>query len=225
MKARASFLAASFIALGLLSVSVVAQKTIQVAPFNSVELRNGGKAIVRQGPGQRVTLVKGSTDCTQVTVDRNRLIIDSGKSHCPRDREREVEIVTPTVEGLAVTHGGLLQSLGTFSGQTAIAVAVNQGGTIDIRSMRVQSVTAAVTSGGRIFVIPQNSMIASVVDGGLITYWGAPQVTSSISNAAGVIKGAAEDADKPISDLTFSSPPITSVAPIAPIPPVRSPRK
>lgn len=215
------FLAASFVVLACLSIPVVAQQTIQLAPFDSVELRNGGKAIVRQGPSQRVTLIKGTTDCTQITVVRDRLIIDSGKSHCPR-HEREVEIVTPTVLSLAVSHGGLLQSLGSFSGQTAIALAVNQGGTIDIRSMPVQSVTAAVRNGGKIFVKPQNSLTASVVDGGLITYWGSPQVTSSTRNSAGVIRGAAEDADKPISDMSFSSPP--PIAPIAPILPVRNPR-
>ena len=141
-------------------------KIVSVAPFTSVELRNGGTAILRYGASQRVTLIKGSLTCTEVTVaGGERLIIDTGKNDCPRGYELEIDIVTPNIKGLAVANGGLLQSLGNFPGLTAISVAVNQGGAIDLRSITVQSVTAAVRSGGRILVRPQTSLVASVADG------------------------------------------------------------
>jgi hypothetical protein len=204
-----------------ISSEVVAQKDVQVAPFTSVELRNGGKAIVRYGASQRVTLIKGSLNCTDVTVvNGDRLIIDTGKKDCPRGYELEVEIVTPNIKGLAVSNGGLLQGLGEFPGHTAISVAVNQGGVLDIRSIPVYSVTAAVRSGGRILVKPQTSLVASVADGGVITYWGNAMVTSSIKHGGIINRGTAAEADEPVSDLNpclSATPSVPSTPPIAPV--------
>jgi hypothetical protein len=203
------------------STANVTQKVVSVAPFTSVELRNGGKAIVRYGAIQRVALIKGSLDCTDVTVANERLIIDTGKKDCPRGYELEVEIVTPNIKGLAVAQGGLLQSLENFPGQTAISLAVNQGGVLDVRSITVQSVTAAVNSGGRILVKPQTSLVASVADGGVITYWGNPAVTSSTKHGGIINKGTAAEADEPVSDV---NPCLTSVPNVPPVPPV-APRR
>lgn len=197
------------------------QKVVSVAPFTSVELRNGGKAILRQGPSQRVTLIKGSLTCTDVTANGDRLIIDTGKKDCPRGYELEIEIVTPNIKALAVADGGLLQSIGDFPGQTAISVAVNQGGALDIRSITVQSVTAAVKSGGRILVKPRASLVASVADGGVITYWGNAKVISSINHGGVVNKGNAAEADDPVSDLNPCLSAVPSVTAVPPVPPAR----
>ena len=208
----------------LTSAADASQKSIvSVAPFTSVELRNGGKAILRHGPSQRVTFIKGSSNCTDVMVGNgDRLIIDTGKRECPRGYELEIEIVTPNLKGLAVANGGLLQSLGDFPGQTAIALAVNQGGVLDVRSFAVQSVTAAVKSGGKILVKPQSSLVASVSDGGVITYWGNAAVTSSIKQGGIIGKGTAAEADEPVSDLNPCLSAIPSVPPVPPVAPRRS---
>lgn len=201
----------------------VTQNIVSVAPFTSVELRNGGTAILRYGASQRVTLIKGGLNCTEVTViNGDRLIIDTGKKDCPRGYELEIEIVTPNIKGLAVANGGLLQSLGDFPGQTAISLAVNQGGALDIRSITVQSVTAAVRSGGRILARPQASLVASVADGGVITYWGNPKVTSSTRHGGIINKGTAAEADEPVSDTNACLSTIPNVPAVPPVPPRRS---
>jgi hypothetical protein len=201
----------------------VTQNVVSVAPFTSVELRNGGKAILRYGASQRVTLIKGSLDCTEVTVvNGDRLIIDTGKKDCPRGYELEIEIVTPIIKGLAVANGGLLQSLGDFPGHTAISAAVNQGGVLDVRSISVQSVTAAVKSGGRILAKPQSSLVASVADGGVITYWGNATVTSSIRHGGIINKGTAAEADEAVSDLNPCVSAAPSIPGAPPVPPRRS---
>ena len=205
----------------------VSQKSIvSVAPFTSVELRNGGKAILRHGPSQRVTFIKGSSSCTDVMVGNgDRLIIDTGKRECPRGYELEIEIVTPEVAGISVNDGGTIQSVGSFPRQTDIQVAVNDGGTIDIRSMSVDTVTASVHSGGRIFTRPQNALSAKVADGGIITYWGDARVSKSIKGGGVVTKGTAAEASQPISD---SGLPLLSVPPVPPvysIQPIRSPER
>ena len=185
----------------LFTSPIVAQKIVPLTPFNSVELHDGSHAIIRHGPTQRVTLLKGSLDYTSVTVaDGGRLVIDSCAMHCPRGYDLEIEIVTPDVAGISVMDGGTIQSSGTFPRQTEIRVAVSSGGTIDIRSMSVDTVTASVNSGGRIFTRPQTALSASVADGGIITYWGDARVSKSIKRGGVVSKGTAAEASQPISE-------------------------
>lgn len=203
-----------------LPAPVVAQKVVPLTPFSSVELHNGGHAILRHGPTQRVTFLKGSLDYTRVTVaDGGRLVIDSCSMDCPREYDLEIEIVTPDIVRVSVSDGGTIQSSGTFPRQAEIAVAVNSGGTIDIRSMAVDSVTASVHSGGRIFTRPQAAMSASVVDGGIITYWGDARVSKSIKGGGVVTRGTAAEAGQPLSQL---SPPLPSVPPVPALPPIQS---
>ena len=214
----ARFLLASVVVV-LFTSPIVAQKIVPLAPFSSVELQDGVHAVLRHGPGQRVTLVKGSLDYTSVEVaDGGRLLIDSCAMHCPRGYELEIEIVTPDVAGISVNDGGTIQSVGSFPRQTEIRVAVNDGGTIDIRSMSVDTVTASVHSGGRIFTRPQNVLSASVADGGIVTYWGDARISTSIKGGGVVTKGTAAEASQPISD-SGSPPP-----PVPPVPPLPTPR-
>ena len=203
-----------------LPAPVVAQKVVPLTPFSSVELHDGGRAILHHGPTQRVTLLKGSLDYTRVTIaDGGRLVIDSCKSECPRGYDLEIEIVTPDIARISVADGGTIQSSGSFPRQAEITVAVNDGGTIDIRSMAVDSVTASVYSGGRIFTKPHAAMFASVADGGIITYWGDARVSKSIKGGGVVTRGTAAEASQPLSEL---SPPLPSVPPIPALPPIQS---
>ena len=204
-------------------VPVMAQTVVPLVPFRSVELRNGAEVILRHGPAQRVTLLKGSLDYTRVTIaDGGRLVIDKCKSRCPREYVVEIEIVTPDIAGISVTDGGTIQSRGSFPRQAEIGAAVREGGTIDIRSMAVDKVTASVEQGGRILATPQTALFASVVEGGEITYWGDGRVESSVRRGGAVTKGTAAEADKPLSEL---SPPASfspAVPPVPPIQPIRN---
>jgi hypothetical protein len=204
---------------------VIAQTVVPLAPFGSVELRDCGKVILHHGPVQRVTLLKGSPDYTQVTIaGGDRLVIDKCRNKCPRGYELEIEIVTPDIAGISSAEGGTIESRGNFPRQAEIKVAVSNGGRIDIRSMTVDSVTASVDQGGRIFTKPQSTMIASVRQGGSITYWGDAEVISSVQHGGVVTKGTAAEADKPLSDFGPSLPsvPPSPIPPLSPIQAVRN---
>jgi hypothetical protein len=210
------------------SVQTAAQSellSVEVATFRSVELRNGGKAIVRHGPTQRVTFLKGSPDCTQVTTaSGDGLVIEKRKSKGDPGCELEIEILTPELARLSVAHGGTIQSRGSFPRQAEIGVTVDNGGTIDIRSMSVGSVTASVISGGRIFAQPLTVIVASVVDGGNITYWGDAPVTPSIQHGGVVERGDPSDADKPLSEFGPAIAPVPATPALPPIKGLRNPR-
>lgn len=185
-----------------MSRPVGSQTVVPVGRFGSVELRNGGKVFLRHGATQRVTLLKGSPVHTQITIaGGDQLVIDKCRNKCPRGYELEVEIVAPDIAGISIADGGTIEVQGSFPRREEIRVAVSQGGTIDIRSMTVGSVTASVDQGGRIFTKPQSALIAKVLQGGNITYWGDAQVTSSVRHGGVVTKGTADEADKPLLDL------------------------
>ena len=81
------------------------------ASFSSVELRNGGKVNLIHGQSQGVTLLKGDPEQASITIrDDGRLVIDRCPTHCPRNHDFEVEVVTPALSAIAVAEGGTIQS-------------------------------------------------------------------------------------------------------------------
>jgi hypothetical protein len=184
------------------------QTTVQVSPFNSIELADGGHVGLQRAATQRVTLIKGSLDYTRVAVaDGGRLIIDKCFRKCPRGYRLELEVLTPNVTGISLSNGGSIQSRGSFPRQADLSVTVNHGGTIDVRSMLADRVTAAVNHGGRILTVPQASLAARVFQGGAITYWGNARVRSSTEHGGVVQKGEDGEQDLPLSEIGF---PVTS---------------
>ena len=212
-KTRGLLLGDGVIGLTLLSLAIQPTKTQMepvvsarqqarpLAPFTSVELNGGIKAVLHYGSPQRVTMLKGSEDVSLMTVTGERLVIEKCRDKCPRGYELQVEIVTPLIKSISVSNGGAIESLGDFPLHTAMSLAVSHGGTVDARAISANNITAAVNQGGRILAKPQITMVASVSNGGVITYWGNPKVTSSTEHGGAVNKGAAGDLDKPLSEV------------------------
>ena len=214
-------LACGLVVLSIPPVPAAAQAVVPLAPFRSVEVRNGGHAIIRYGPTQRVTVLKGDPGDAQITIaSGDVLVIDKCKNECAHRHELEVEIVTPAVASLTQAHGGWIQSRGSFPRQAQLTATVDNGGTIDIRSMSVASLTASVLQGGRIFAMPLTEIVARVVQGGNITYWGDARVAQSIEHGGVIVRGSPSDADEPLFELDQV---IAPVPPVPPRPPVRSP--
>lgn len=181
--------------------AALAQVVVPVGAFRSVTLRNGGVVILRHAPTQRVRLLKGAEAYTRATiVEGDRLVIDRF-APCPRGLEPTVEVSAPALEGITVMDGGVIQSSGRFPRQAELLVAVESGGMIDLRSMAVGRVTAAVNQGGRIYARPEETLDAKIAQGGAVTYWGNPRVTSSIKHGGVVERGAAADADRPLVEM------------------------
>ncbi len=200
-----------------------AETVVPVAPFESVTLHGGGTVTLRHGTTQRVTLRQGTTQDTRVTVVDGWLVIERREGARHEEDELAVEVVTPEALDLAVTGGGVIQSVGSFPRQGSIGVHVENGGTIDIRSMKVEAVAARVQSGGRILAKPQESLAAHVSQGGVVTYWGAPNVHSRVEQGGVVGRGVAADAGRPLAELgpDFETiPPMPPTPPVPPVPPV-----
>ena len=197
------------------------------ASFTSVELRNGGKVSLVHGRSQRVTLLKGDLEQASITIrDNGRLVIDRCPTHCSRNHDFEVEVVTPALGAITVAEGGTILTGGEFPPQPEIGVAVSQGGAIDIRSMPVANVTASVYSGGRILTWPGTALSADVEQGGNIMYWGDADVESSVRYGGVVARGAAAEENKLLAELMGPQlvdppAPIPPVPPVSPIRPIR----
>ncbi|MGD0145163.1 MAG: DUF2807 domain-containing protein, partial [Rhizomicrobium sp.] len=174
----ARILAAAF-AGGLVATAAVAQTTVPLANFDSIELRGGGHVVLSHGPQQQVTILKGSTQYTRFEMrDSHKLVIDACNSDCPANYDLEVEIVTPDIHAVAISGGGAIESAPGFPAQGSIAAAVDGGGKIDIRNVEAQNGTAAVNGGGHIEIRANGHLTAAVNGGGKIGYVGNPQVAT-----------------------------------------------
>ena len=198
--------------------SAVAATVIPVASFDSIALSDGGRVVVRYGPVQRVTMIQGDPQFTRVRVDDQRLVIDNAEGRCPRGYKLEIEVVTPQLSALSVSNGGTVQTAGAFPGVASLALAVEQGGTIDARSIVADRVNAAVDQGGRILTTARNALRATVDSGGVITYWGdVRDVRETVDHGGVVSRGAARDATKALSD--FGPDHVLQIPPVPPVPP------
>lgn len=107
----------------------------------------------------------------------------------------------PSVSRLSLANGGWIRSHGSFARQADLSAAVAHGGTIDVRSMPADRVTASVEQGGRILTVPRGSLFARVTQGGVITYWGNAQVKSSVQHGGVVNEGSAKEINVPLAEL------------------------
>lgn len=184
-----AFAACAFTALSLTSAAQ-AQQTVDVAPFRNIELRGGGHVLLRSGPAQRVTILKGSTQYTRLhSDDGHTLKIDACDARCPMHYDLEIEVVTPAISGVAVDGGGSIDAGSGFAAQNAIDAAISGGGSIDIRSISAGHANAAVEGGGDIKLRAERTLEAAVDGGGDITYWGGAKVTTAIDGGGNVSKG------------------------------------
>lgn len=201
---RTLFFLVAAVALSASAISPSGASTVSRVSFDAIELRNGGKVILRHGATHQVNFIKGSQDYSSVTQTGDLLTIDKCAKKCPRDYQLEIEIVTPQISRVSVSDGGVIETRGTFPAQGAVAAAVNDGGVVDIRAIGADSVAASVAEGGVIFAKPKGSITAAVNNGGTITYWGNAVVVSAVNGGGVVEKGEAVDADKPLSELSKS---------------------
>lgn len=207
-------------ALAVLSPSAMAAETINVAPFRSVELRDGGNVTLRAGASQRVTLVEGDTRFTHFTVEQDgQLVIETRcNASCPRNYRLKIEIESPALHGLAVDEGGSIVAAGTFPAQAEFAAAVNEGGHVDARAISAGRVHAAVNEGGNIMVTASAQLVAAVNGGGVIQYWGNPSSIRRAINDGGVIGPAGT-----VRGVTQVHA-VTPVPAVPPVPPVHGTR-
>ena len=169
------------------AVPALASEPIPVSHFDSVDLRGGGQVLLQRGPVQRVTLLEGSTQFTNVRViSRDRLRIDACNERCPHNYQLRILVESPTVPVLAVEGGGKITTAQGFGAQPELTMAVNGGGAIDTTAVPVQKATAAVQGGGDIKLRALRVLTAAVSGGGSIRYFGDPQVTTAIDGGGSV---------------------------------------
>jgi hypothetical protein len=182
-------LISGIIAITAAATPAASAEIVAVPAFQSVQLRGGGEVVVRHGPAQRVSLVQGSSGVSRFTVeerDGGRLVIDACQNRCPRNYKLRVEIVTPTLAGLAINGGGRMTAIGAFPQQRSLALAIRGGGVIDARPVRAGAVSTAINGGGLISTHAVQTLAAAINGGGSVRYWGDPRKTVNINGGGAV---------------------------------------
>jgi hypothetical protein len=203
--------------LGCAPAASAPAQTVAVAPFSSVQLRNGGEVRITHGDIQRVSAVEGDTRRARILVENGRLRIDRCRGRCSHREPFLVEIVTPRLDAASVEEGGRLIVQSGFPRQAQLTAAVANGGVVDARTLEADQVTAAVAQGGIILARPGRRLEAAINQGGVIHYWGDPAVSETINGGGVVERGRAEDVDRPLAELM---PLPQDPGPLPPIPPL-----
>jgi hypothetical protein len=180
-------LALAFLALAAPAPSA-AQTPVQVPTFRSLSLQGGGTVTLRHGPVQKVTLVRGDAAVSEFRVrDDGTLEIRACRSRCS-NYKLEVEIVTPSLSGLAIAGGGSIRSAGAFPERETLGISIAGGGTIDAEPIGAQSVAASIRGGGTIRTRARRSLATSIVGGGVVNYAGEPALTVSVHGGGNIRK-------------------------------------
>lgn len=174
-------------AIALLATPAFAAEVVPLAHFNGVGLHGGGRVTLKYGKEQRVTLIKGSTQYTRLTVESGGgLTIDACNSDCPHNYDLDVEIISPDISAIAIEGGGSIAAQGSFPAPARLEVAVNGGGNIDARALTSGAINAAVNGGGKIRISSNGTINAAVSGGGDIVYSGNASVTQAVSGGGSV---------------------------------------
>ena len=172
------------------SAPVMAAETVPVPGFRMVQLRGGGEVTIVPGPVQRVVILEGSSQVTEMRVERDgRLRIDACNNRCPQHYRLKVQIQSPRVPDLAISGGGMITTAAGFQPQANLGVAINGGGRIDARTVTVGAVSASVNGGGEARLAPRRTLLAVVNGGGLVRYWGNPAVSQTVNGGGAVVRG------------------------------------
>jgi hypothetical protein len=170
----------------LMAAPALAGTDIPLAHFTGIGLHGGGHVVLRHGPVQRVTLIKGDAKITKFEVKGGSLEIDVCRWNCLWHYDLEVEIVTPGVTALAVYGGGDLEAKGDFPLQDSMSLAVHGGGDVDIDAIPVKNVQAAVHGGGELRTNATETLTAAVHGGGSVVYKGHPRVISAVHGGGSI---------------------------------------
>ena len=164
----------------------MARTPVSVPAFDSVNLQGGGQIIIRHGPQQSVTLIRGDLETTRFTVGRDGRLEIHACVHSCGDYELEVEIVTPELHGVGIEGGGRIRAVGAFPDPDVLALGINGGGEIDVTAIRAGRVAAGIQGGGAILTHARDTLTAGIQGGGAIRYRGDPAVTSGIQGGGAV---------------------------------------
>jgi hypothetical protein len=172
-----------------LASTALAATDVPLPPFTGINVHGGAHAILRHGPSQHVTLIKGDLKISELKVVNGGTLDISPCPvilSCPSHYELEVEIVSPDIRDIEAHGGGLVQAAGNFPKQPKIAAEAHGGGVIDIRAIPVDAVNANAHGGGAIRTAPVSVLNANAHGGGSITFTGHPQINSNVHGGGSV---------------------------------------
>jgi hypothetical protein len=178
----------AFAAFVALLTPAFAGADVHVPAFSAIEAHSGAGVILRHGPTQRVTIIKGDLKTSRIEVKGNSLDIEGCQTWggC-WGYKLEVEIVSPDIQALDAHGGGSIRAEGNFPQQKQLNLQAHGGGAIDARTIPAENVNAEAHGGGAIRLKALVSLSANAHGGGAITYTGDPKHVQTSANGGGAI--------------------------------------
>jgi hypothetical protein len=187
---------------------VAATQTRDLPSFESVELAGANNVVIRVGGEQSVVIKADDNLLERVTteVQSGTLVIDNAPGGFTTKSPMSVEVDVPTLNALTLSGSGNIvvtgveaESLdanlpgsGTLTGSGTAAqldVDVAGSGVVQFTGLVAQTVRAAVSGAGSVFINATGSLDASVSGSGAILYAGDPQDVTRSVTGTGAITG------------------------------------
>jgi len=174
----------------LAATPALADETLNLPGFTSIVAVDGANVVIHHGNRQSVVITRGSTQYSQLEVRDGTLHIETCKTgwHCPWQYGLKVEITMPNVTSLHAEDGARIAAEGSFPGQQHFAGKANDGGVVDARAIAAADVDANASDGGVLSVQPRRTMNARAEDGGVVRYWGNPQIKNLVAEDGGAVQ-------------------------------------
>lgn len=173
----------------MLATPAAAGTVVPLAPFRALDLHGGGEVVLKHGSVQRVTILKGSLQYSELRVVNGTLDVSACRSwwQCPRNYDFKVEVVTPMLSAFAVHGGGDLTTEGAFPQQDELSLDIHGGGDADLKAIPVRHASVSVHGGGDLKITATEVLSGSVEGGGDVTYWGHPKQLAIATHGGGDI--------------------------------------
>ncbi|MBS0279249.1 MAG: DUF2807 domain-containing protein [Proteobacteria bacterium] len=173
----------------LLATPALAAETVNLPGFSRVTATDGADVIIHSGGRQSVVITRGSTQYSRLEVRDGTLHIETCKGwQCPWHYGLRVEITMPNVMALHAEDGARIAAEGAFPAQPHFTGKANDGGVVDARAIAAADVDANASDGGVLSVQPRRTMNARAEDGGVVRYWGNPQIKNLIADDGGMVQ-------------------------------------
>lgn len=163
---------------------------VPVPAFSGIEAHGGASVVLRHGPVQKVTIVKGDLKVSKITVNGTSLDIEAcphSWTGCPFGYKLQVEITSPHIEAMDAHGGGAIRVEGDFPQQKQLHLEAHGGGAIDSRAIPAEEVYADAHGGGAIHTRALASLHAEAHGGGAIDYAGNPPQVFASAHGGGAI--------------------------------------
>jgi len=155
-----------------------------VNSFEKVHLTGGGRMHLIPSDHYLVEIKGQGASSTEVKTNGNILYLTNDSRSGRQDVD--IYIYTPTVTGVQITGGGMVEIEDGFSAVERFDCTIQGGGKLTLEALEIGFLDISILGGGTVTAQVEDVINANILGGGSIQYLGNPEVKSSIMGGGSI---------------------------------------